>query len=72
MENQGDAITHLQAAENALKAQQSNVGRGSGGQEIAYALTRIREARLFLADAPTVTPFTDKGPVLGDCFPPKK
>lgn len=63
-------VMQLAEVEAALKAEQAEIGRGKGGQEVSYALTRIREARLFLKDAPVSTPFTE--PVIGECHPPRR
>lgn len=57
-----EIVAKIQEAEALAKAKQAELGRGVGGQELSYSLTRLREARLFLADVPTETPFTEKKP----------
>ena len=53
-------IQQIRDAETTAREAQAQAGRGPGGQELSYALTRLREARLFLSDVPVTTPFTEK------------
>lgn len=52
-------IDSITAAEQQIKDAQTTTGRGPGGQELALAATKLREARLLLSDAPITTAFTE-------------
>lgn len=55
-------IEKIREVEALALEEQKTVGRGPGGKELATALTKLTEARLWLSEglaAPATTPFSE-------------